>query len=67
MTEGPAAEPEAIAELIRLAAAGSFGSRVIVALVRRIVELQDHASEDELLSLIAQVDALLRDEGPTPH
>jgi hypothetical protein len=67
MNEVPADRPEAVEELIRLAAASPFGSRVIATLLRRILELQDDASEDELLSLIARVEQLLRAEDPTPH
>jgi len=55
-----AAEPDEIEILIRLALSGSFGSRVIAVLVRRILELQDDADEAELLEMVAQVEALLR-------
>lgn len=49
-----------IEALLRLAQSGSFGSRVIGALVRRILEIQDHVEEHELLAMVAQVEALLR-------
>ena len=63
----PAAEPHEIEVLVRLAGSGSFGSRVIAALVRRIVELQDTAGEDELLGMVAQVEALLRPDAQDSH
>jgi len=67
MSATPVDPPEGVEELIRLAATSAFGSRVIATLLRRILELQDHASEDELLGLIAEVEQLLRAEDPTPH
>jgi hypothetical protein len=57
-----AAEPQEIEVMVRLARSGPLGSRVIAALMRRIVELQDHQPEEELLAVVAQVEALLRDE-----
>jgi hypothetical protein len=59
---GAAAEPQEIEVMVRLARSGPLGSRLIAALVRRILELQDQASEEELLAMVAQVEALLRPE-----
>jgi hypothetical protein len=56
-----AAEPHEIEVMVRLARSGPLGSRVIAALMRRIVELQDHQPEEDLLAVVAQVEALLRD------
>lgn len=56
---GAGADPDFEA-LLRLAQSGSFGARVVAALMRRILELQDKASEAELLAIVAQVEALLR-------
>lgn len=63
----PVTEPHEIEILIKLAGSGSFGSRVIAALVRRILEIQDAADEEELLSIVAQVEALLRIEAGDAH
>ena len=62
-----AAEPPEIEVLIRHADSGAFGPRVIAALVRRILELQDTADEEELLGMVAQVEALLRAEIRESH
>jgi len=57
---GARADPDELEALLRLAQSGSFGAGVVSALVRRILELQDTASEPELLAVVAQVEALLR-------
>jgi len=67
MTKAPDDPPEAVEDLIRLAAASPFGSRVIATLLRRILELQDDASEEELLSLVARLEQALRAEDPAPY
>ena len=56
---GTGADPDEIEAFLRLAQSGSFGARVVAALMRRIVELQETASEPELLAMVAQVEALL--------
>jgi hypothetical protein len=66
MAEAPIDPPEGVEELIRLATTSAFGSRVIAALLRRILELQDDASEDELMNLIAEVERKLAAQDPTP-
>jgi hypothetical protein len=62
-----AAGPPEIEVMLRLALRGPLGSRVIAALVRRILELQDQAGEEELLAMVAHVEALLRGEALDPH
>ena len=62
-----AAAPHEIEVLIRLAGRGSFGSRVIAALIRRILELQDESDEEGLLRMVAEVEALLHCEGRSAH
>jgi hypothetical protein len=52
--------------LFGLAGRGVEGSRVVQALIRRIVEIQDVASEAELLALVSQVRELM-DGGATSH
>jgi hypothetical protein len=62
MTDASPAEPQEIEALLRLAQSGSDGSRVITALVRRIVEIQGETDEEDLLKMIAYVEALLLGE-----
>ena len=45
--------------LLQLARGGADRSRVILALVRRLVEIQDEASEAEMIRLVDEVAALL--------
>jgi len=59
-----APDPQEVEVLMRLARSGPLGARVIAALVRRIVELQDDTDEDELLGMVAEVEALLRSGPP---
>jgi len=67
MTDASPAEPQEIEALLRLAHSGSDGSRVIAALVRRIVEIQGETDEEDLLRMIAYVEALLRGEARSAH
>jgi hypothetical protein len=62
-----AAGPQEIEVMVRLARSGPLGSRVIAALMRRIVELQDQTPEEDLLAVVAQVEALLRDACASPQ
>lgn len=57
---GDGVEAHDIEVLLRLAQSGSFGARIVTALMRRIIEIQDHADETELLAIVAQIEALLR-------
>jgi hypothetical protein len=61
MAEAPVG-PQEIEVMMRLARSGPLGARVIAALVRRILELQEQAGEEELLVVVAHVEALLRAE-----
>ncbi|THD77076.1 MAG: hypothetical protein E7812_14055 [Phenylobacterium sp.] len=61
-TAQPPLPPHAIDDLLLLASSGTDGSRVILALIRRIVEIQDQASEEQLVRLVDEVGALLRRE-----
>ena len=67
MIDAVPAGPHDIEALVKLAQSGSDGSRVITALVRRIVEIQGEADEEELLSMVAYVEALLRGEALDAH
>lgn len=52
--------PHEVEALIRLVRGGSDRSRILAALIRRILELQDGAAEDRLLGMVSYVEALLR-------
>lgn len=67
MIDAAPAGPRDIEPLAKLAQSGSDGSRVITALVRRIVEIQGEADEEQLLSMVAYVEALLRGEALDAH
>lgn len=54
----PPIPPQDIEALLASAAGAQDRQRIIVALVKRIVELQDHTSEDELLGMVSYVQQL---------
>jgi hypothetical protein len=54
-----------IETLLQLSRCGGERSRVVLALVRRIVEIQDSVSETEIVQLVEEVGALLRGEVAT--
>jgi len=55
----PKLPPQEIEALIRLAQTDSQQSRILVALVRRVVALQDEVDEEQLLGMVSYVEALL--------
>lgn len=54
-----AAEPDEIEILLQLARSSDEGARIVGALMRRILEIQEEASEAELLAIVSQVSSLL--------
>lgn len=63
----PVLPPHEIETFLTLARASSDRSRVIAVLVRRILEIQDDAGEEQLLAMVAYVEALLRGEAALAH
>ena len=61
MGDSMATPPQDLEVFARLARSGSLGARVVAALLRRILEIQDEAEEAEVLALVARVEALLRE------
>lgn len=63
----PLLPPHEIETLLRLAQTSSDRSRILVALVRRILALQDEADEAEILGMVAYVEALVNGETGVPQ
>ncbi|HEX3701527.1 MAG TPA: acyl-homoserine-lactone synthase [Phenylobacterium sp.] len=63
----PQLPPHEIEALLLLGRGGADRARIIVALVRRILEIQDHADEEQLIGMVAYVDALLHGEAAAAH
>lgn len=63
----PRLPPHEIEALLKLAQSGSDRARIIVALVRRILSLQDDAGEAELLGMVSYVEALVNGETHAVH
>lgn len=59
--------PHEVEALVRLVRGGSDGSRVLAALIRRILQLQDGAEEERLLGIVSYVEALLRERDGAFH
>jgi N-acyl-L-homoserine lactone synthetase len=66
-SRAPQLPPQEIEALLRLAHSGADRSRIIVALVRRILEVQDQAEESELLGMVSYVEALVNGEVHARH
>lgn len=63
----PQLPPHEIEALLQLGRSGADRSRVVVALVRRILEIQDRADEDQLMGMVSYVETLLTSEGAVAH
>lgn len=63
----PQLPPHEIEALLQLGRSGTDRSRVVVALVRRILEIQDRTDEDELMGMVSYVETLLTREGVAAH
>lgn len=61
------APPHEVEALVRLARGGSDRSRILAALIRRILELQDGTDEERLIGMVSYVEALLRESPGRLH
>lgn len=63
----PILPPQEIEALLAIGRTGLDNCRVMLALVRRILAIQQDADEEQLLGMVAYVEALLRGEERRPH
>lgn len=61
------APPHEVEALVRLARGGSDRSRILAALIRRILQIQDGTDEERLIGMVSYVEALLRESEGRLH